>query len=51
MIGSDWPVCRLVADYKDVISIPESYISGMSAEIQQKISGLNCIDLYGLDVR
>jgi L-fuconolactonase len=50
MIGSDWPVCRLVADYKDVISIPESYISGMSAEIQQKISGLNCIDFYELDV-
>jgi len=51
MTGSDWPVCLLAGDYKKVMGIVETFISGISPEIQQKISGQNCIDFYGLDVR
>jgi L-fuconolactonase len=50
MTGSDWPVCRLAGEYKDVLGIVEEYVSGMPAGIQQKILGMNCIDFYGLNV-
>jgi L-fuconolactonase len=49
MIGSDWPVCRLAAEYPDTTGIVKNYISGMPFEEQQSILGLNCIDFYGLD--
>jgi L-fuconolactonase len=51
MTGSDWPVCLLAGEYKDVLGIVEEYISGMPTGIQQKILGMNCIDFYGLNVR
>jgi len=51
MTGSDWPVCRLAGEYRDVLGIVEEYVSGMPAGIQQKILGMNCIDFYGLNVR
>jgi L-fuconolactonase len=50
MIGSDWPVCRLAGEYKDVLGIVMDYVSGMPASIQEKILGMNCIDFYGLQV-
>jgi len=50
MTGSDWPVCLLAGEYKDVLGIVEEYISGMPEGIQQKILGTNCIDFYGLNV-
>jgi L-fuconolactonase len=51
MIGSDWPVCRLAGEYKDVMSMVEDYISEMATDIQDKILGLNCIEFYGIDAR
>ncbi len=51
MAGSDWPVCLLAGEFKDVIGIINGYISDMSDDIREKILGLNCIDFYGLDVR
>jgi L-fuconolactonase len=50
MTGSDWPVCRLADEYKDVMGIIEDYISGMPDLIQQKILGRNCIDFYSLNL-
>ena len=50
MTGSDWPVCRLADEYKDVMGIIEGYISGMPDLIQQKILGRNCIDFYNLNL-
>ena len=50
MTGSDWPVCRLADEYKNVVGIIEDYISGMPGSIQQKILGINCIDFYGLNL-
>jgi L-fuconolactonase len=51
MIGSDWPVCLLAGDYQDVMGIVKCYISGMSADIQNKILGGNCIGFYGLNTQ
>jgi len=50
MTGSDWPVCRLADEYKDVMGIIEGYISGMPDLTQQKILGRNCIDFYSLNL-
>ena len=50
MIGSDWPVCLLAGEYKDVISIVKEYISEMTDDIRDKILGLNCVEYYGLEV-
>ena len=51
MAGSDWPVCLLAGEFKDVIGIIKGYISDMPDDIREKILGLNCIDFYGLNVR
>ncbi len=50
MIGSDWPVCLLAAEYRDVIGIVQNYISEMPFDVQQKILGKNCIEFYGLEI-
>jgi L-fuconolactonase len=49
MNGSDWPVCRLAGEYKEVTGIVESYISEMPSEVQEKILGLNCKEFYGIE--
>lgn len=49
MTGSDWPVCRLAGEYKEVTGIVESYISEMPSEVQKKILGLNCKEFYGIE--
>ena len=48
MYGSDWPVCKLMATYDDVVSIAESCLSELSAEGQAKVFGLNAQKFYGL---
>jgi L-fuconolactonase len=50
MVGSDWPVCLVSREYREVINIVEDYISGMQNDVRQKILGLNCIDFYGLEI-
>ena len=49
MTGSDWPVCLLAGEYKDVTGIIKGYISEMSDDIREKILGMNCIEFYGLN--
>jgi L-fuconolactonase len=48
MIGSDWPVCTVVADYQRVIGIVEAYISTRSIEEQDAILGGNAVKAYKL---
>ena len=50
MVGSDWPVCRLAAEYTEVISIPRRYFSKWSSGDQQKVFYQNAIDCYELEV-
>ncbi len=50
MFGSDWPVCRLAAEYGEVLQIVEKYISAYPHEVQQRIMGKNAALFYNLDV-
>jgi L-fuconolactonase len=48
MFGSDWPVCKLSAEYQEVYEIAAAYFSGLSASDQNKVFGENAIRFYGL---
>ncbi len=46
MIGSDWPVCTLAGNYKQVLSIVTDYFKRFSQLTQNKIFGDNCKRFY-----
>lgn len=48
MFGSDWPVCLLAANYRQVKELIESYVQQHSRENIEKIFGLNAVRFYGL---
>jgi L-fuconolactonase len=48
MFGSDWPVCKLAAEYHQQLEIIESYISSFSIEDKKKIMGENTIRFYNI---
>jgi L-fuconolactonase len=48
MIGSDWPVCTLAADYSSVIDLELDYIAKLSADEQRAILQENPIKFYSL---
>ncbi len=50
MIGSDWPVCTLAADYPSTLHIVTDYIQHLPPEIQAAIMGETCSSFYRLDV-
>ncbi|MBI1808173.1 MAG: amidohydrolase family protein [Ignavibacteria bacterium] len=48
MVGSDWPVCRLSAEYGQVMEIVQCFIMKLSPNEQQKILGDNAMRWYNL---
>ncbi len=48
MIGSDWPVCTLSANYAATIGIVRDYICQLDARQQEDIFGRNCASFYGV---
>ena len=46
LFGSDWPVCLLAAEYRDVLKITENYLSLFSEEEKNRIMGLNAVEIY-----
>jgi L-fuconolactonase len=46
MIGSDWPVCTLAGEYKQVMSLIIDYLKQFSPDAQTKILGENCYRVY-----
>ncbi|TZF84931.1 amidohydrolase family protein [Pedobacter sp. BS3] len=48
MFGSDWPVCKVAADYHQVKAIVDSYLQQFSVNEQQKLFGGNAIEFYTL---
>jgi L-fuconolactonase len=48
MIGTDWPVCTLAADYKTVIDLQAGYISQLSGDVQNAILGKNPLKFYSI---
>lgn len=49
MFGSDWPVCRLAADYVSVLDVVTQFIRSLSPGEQAQIMGQNAISFYQLD--
>ena len=49
MFGSDWPVCRLAAEYGEVVNALRTVTAGrLSADGQKKLFGGNACRIYGL---
>jgi L-fuconolactonase len=48
MIGSDWPVCTVAADYRTTMGIVIDYIAQFPQEQQNAILGGNCAAFYKL---
>lgn len=49
MIGSDWPVCTLAADYATTMGIVMDFVGGLSPSEQAGILGGNCARFYGVE--
>ena len=49
MIGSDWPVCTLSADYRSTMQIVMDFIEELSAAEKDAILGGNCAEFYRLE--
>jgi L-fuconolactonase len=48
MIGSDWPVCTLAADYTSVINLATNYIGRLSGDEQHAILEKNPMQFYSI---
>lgn len=48
MIGSDWPVCTLSADYSSVMRIVINYTNQFPSATREGILGGNCLNFYKL---
>ncbi len=48
MVGSDWPVCLLAADYGRTIDAVERYLDRYSPEVRHKVLGGNAQQFYKL---
>ena len=48
MIGSDWPVCTLSADYASTLGIVKRFIGQLSEAEQDVILGGTCARVYGI---
>ncbi len=49
MFGSDWPVCLLAGDYREVWTVAGALLSDLSQAERQKVFGANAIRFYGLN--
>jgi L-fuconolactonase len=49
MIGSDWPVCTLSADYASTMQIVIDYVEQFPPEARSGVLGENCARFYGID--
>lgn len=48
MIGSDWPVCTLAADYRTTVQIIENHCAALSATERASIFGQTCLEFYNV---
>ena len=49
MLGSDWPVCRLAGEYKEIMDIPLRFIEDLKEEDKIRIYRQNAIKCYQLE--
>jgi L-fuconolactonase len=48
LVGSDWPVCTLAADYRRTIALVDDYITGRPAAEREAVMGGNAARLWRL---
>lgn len=48
MLGSDWPVCLLSADYKSTIDMAFDFLAQFGPDTRRKVLGANAKRFYGL---
>ena len=48
MFGSDWPVCLLAAEYKQVVELIEAYVEQLSSTERADVFGRNAVTFYDL---
>ena len=51
MLGSDWPVCLLAGEYKEIMNVPIRYFSNIDTDSKEKVFRMNCIDFYELNTK
>ncbi len=49
MIGSDWPVCLLSADYSLAIGVVQTYLEQFGEATREKVLGSNAVRFYKLN--
>ena len=49
MFGSDWPVCLLAGDYREVYETLDGILAQLSGDERQAIFGGTAVRVYGLD--
>jgi len=49
MLGSDWPVCRLAGEYKEIMEIPLRFIEDLKEDDKIRIYRQNAIECYQLE--
>ncbi|SPF02621.1 amidohydrolase family protein [Streptomyces sp. MA5143a] len=50
MFGSDWPVCRLASDYRQVLDTAETLVSGLSPAEHRDVFAGCAVRTYGLRI-
>lgn len=46
MFGSDWPVCRLAAEYQQIYQLAADYCAQFSLQAKEKFFGANAVRFY-----
>jgi len=49
MIGSDWPVCTLSADYAEAVGVVLEYVERLEPGERKGVMGENCARFYGVE--
>lgn len=49
VIGSDWPVCTVAADYRRTMATVTDYLAGRPAADREAVLGVNAVRLWKLD--
>jgi len=49
LFGTDWPVCRLVSTYRDVVTATQALVAELTTSEQDRILGGNAIRLYRIE--
>jgi L-fuconolactonase len=50
MFGSDWPVCRLVSPYGEVVSAARDLVAELTSAEQDRVLGGTAVEVYRLSV-